>query len=358
MGLLPEGDVLHTSRRYSLLIVTIGALFLSVGLWATDTMRTRGDAGVFLYIWGTIWFLGTAAALYSGLSGLVKPPVFAILDDKGIAFPSLRVPCVPWSQILSARLAPKIIKDSEGTTHSFTAPIILHLRAPGPLSEGAAARWTQGHTATLSDGTIEWMIQTQTCPLPATEFLARIQARLDPTRAPDLQPADTFGGQLLNPTGASKSFLRRFGPAALICVIVGVLVLSAAYHSWSVGQQGKTWRKTTATIESAEVVRQVSKRHHNTTWRIQLDYRFTHEGSAYYGGDIHYRYNDGVRSFVESRLKDFPPGSAVAIYYDPLNPTASAFIRPSAGKANVMAFVGGFFLLFGVLIFATRGFGS
>lgn len=355
MGLLPEGEVLHCSRRYSLILLVVGALFLAVGLWATGTMRSRGDAGVFLYLWGSLWFLGTGAALYSGISGFIKPQVFAILDDKGIAFPTLRVPCVPWSHILSARLAPKTMKDSEGTVHVFTAPLILHLRDLGPLADGAAARWTQGHTARLLDGTVEWMIQTHTCPLPASEFLARIQTRLDPARAPDLQPAATLGGQALNPSAAPKSFLRRAG-FGVISVIVSVFVLSAAYNSWSIAQQGKTWRKTSATIESAEVVRQVSKRHHNITWHIQLDYRFTVSGQAFHDRDIHYRYTNSVRNFVEGKLKDFPPGSAVTIYYDPLNPTASAFMRPTAGDVKVMAFVGGFFLLFGVVMFASRRF--
>jgi hypothetical protein len=352
MGLLPEGEILRTARRYSLILITVGALFLIVGIWAARTMHTRGDAGVFLYLWSSIWFLGTGAALYSGLSGWFKPPVYAILNETGIAFPTLRVPCVPWSHILSARLAPKTITDSEGTTHVFTAPLILHLRDLGPLADGAAARWTQGQTAALPDGTIEWMIQTHTCPLPASEFLARIQTRLDPARAPDLQPAATFGGQPLNPPAAPKSFLRRFHPGGIISVITGVFVLSAAYNSWSIAQQGKTWRKTSATVESAEVVRHVSKRRHNTTWRIQLAYRFTVSGQAFHGVDTHYRYNDGVRSFVEGKLKDFPPGAPVAIYYDPRDPSASSFLPPTRDNAAVLLVVGGFFLTFGIIIIA------
>jgi len=354
MGLLPEGEVLRTSRRYSLILITIGALFLVIGLWATGIMRSRGDAGMFLYIWGAFWFLGTGAALFAGLSGFIKPPLYALLSEHGIAFPSLRVTHIPWSHILGVRLGPKTTTDSKGTSHVFTSPLILHLRDLAPLQSGQAARWTQGQTALLPDGTAEWMMQTHNCPLPATELLSRIQARVDPSRLPDTQPATTFGGVPLNPPRAPKSFFGKIGFGGIISVVVGVLILVGAFGSWSKAQDGKTWIKNAATIEYASVVRHTAKRHRTVSWRIQLDYRFTHSGVVFHGRDLHYRYNDGVRSFVEGRLRDFPPGDPVSIYYNPRDPSQSAFFPPTANDAKVFFFLGGFFLLFGVIIFLTH----
>ncbi|HEY9247717.1 MAG TPA: hypothetical protein VIO38_01220, partial [Rariglobus sp.] len=103
MSLLPEGEILRVTRRQALWPLAIGAVCACGGLWITRLMMARGDSGLFLCAWGSIWFLGSGAAVFCGLRGLLHPPVFARLTEEGVTFASQHIRPILWCDLAAVR---------------------------------------------------------------------------------------------------------------------------------------------------------------------------------------------------------------------------------------------------------------
>jgi hypothetical protein len=330
MNATSSREVLHTPRHNALVVLLIGSVFLGVGLSAVAAMWNGGER-VFVWIWGSLWFLGSGAALLNGLMGLLKPPVYAVLSADGLALPFLRVTRIPWSHILDARLAPKKMTDGEGTRHVFKEPLILRLCDLASLQTGKAARWTRGMTAPLDDGTVEFMVQTQSCPLPANVFLARIQSRLLGEPVPVMPvmtaPGDTFGGRPLNPPPSrTRSSMNRIG-SLIACLIGAALILHGA-KKWKRGHDALRWEHATAVLKHADVAED-STRRHGGAWQVRVHYEFAHQGRVHAGADHDSRYNDGSKAYVKSKLGEYPAGRRFTVCFDPRNPADSAFYPPT-----------------------------
>jgi hypothetical protein len=330
MNPIPADEVLTTPARNALLPLVIGAVFTGIGLWSVSALWSQGEQ-TFAWVWGSFWLLISGAVAVNGIQGLLNPPRYAILSAEGVAFPFLRVTLIPWSHILDARLAPKKITDAEGTHYVFKEPLILRLRDLVPLQNGPAARWTQGMTAPLDDGTVEFMVQTQSCPLPANVFLARIQSRLLGEPVPVLPvmaaPDATFGGRPLNPPPSRlRSSMNRIG-SLIACLIGAALILHGA-KEWKRGHDALRWERASAVLKHADVTGKSRKRI-GTSWRVRVHYEFNHQGRVHAGTDHDSRYNDGSKAYVETKLGEYPAGRRFTVYFDPRNPADSAFYPPA-----------------------------
>ncbi len=345
MALLPQGEILRTPRQNALVPLIVGVVFIAIGVGVYHLAKAK-SFDWFLYVWFTFWFIGSGAALVSGIHGLLKPPIYAILTEGGLSLPKWRVERIPWSHILDVRLAPKKQTDSEGTHYVFKEPLVLRLRDSAPLETTQAARWTQGLTARLPDGSVEWMIETQSCPLPANVFLARIQSRLLGEPVPVLpkivEEDATFGGKPLNPPlSRYKSAMNQV--SVWTCVLVGAALLLFGAKTWKRGHDALHWDRASATSTSAEVARD------NDSWRVRVHYRFSHEGREYDGADFDARYRDGSRSYLEAKLGEYPAGRRLTVYYDPAQPEDSAFNAPGKHDSYIWLGVGAAFLGFGCI---------
>ncbi len=350
-----SGEVHRTSRRQALIPLGIGVVFLGIGLWAVSTIWTNGDR-TFAWFWGSFRFLGSSAAAVNGLMGLRTPPVHAVLSADGLALPFLRATQIPWSHILDVRLAPGKLTDSEGTHHVFKEPLIRRMRDLAPLQTGKAARWTQGMTAPLEDGTVEFMVQTLSCPLPANELLARIQSRLLGEPVPVLPAAadaavSTFGGRLISPPPPNLR-VHMDKISALVTCLIGAAIVAFGAHQWKRGHDALNWTRAHAFLKHADVTESSDRR---STYRgIRVHYEFTRQGWTYTGADLDVSSNDGSKDYVESKLGEYPAGQRFTVYFDPQNPADSAFHPPAKRVAYEWLGGGAAFLVFGFFLWRFR----
>ncbi len=335
MSLIPEDEVLQTPRRNAFTLFILSVVLIGIGLWGV-TKLGKAD-WIFAWVWGSLWFLGGGAGFVNGIRGLINPPVYAKLSADGLALPSLRIRHIVWSDILDARLAPKTITNNEGTHYLFKEPIILRLRDDTALKSGAAALWTKGITAPLDDGTVEVMLETQSCPLSSNILLARIQSRLLGEPVPVLPVGDvsaaTFGGlplqQVVKKSKSTAVFAGVFAMFGLCFAGLGVRCVVHAHASLE-------WPATEGHVESCSVERDSD---HNS--RLNIRYNYAVDGRSYTGRRLAFFTWGGDHA---GYLRQYPVGTAVRVYYQPDRPDNAVIIQGGSGGW----FIVGFGLIFAV----------
>ena len=256
MPLHDEGEVLFVSRRSLLPPTIIGAVFLAIGFWALRTMAAKGG-GWFMWVWGSIWFLGSGAALLSGLWGLlVSRPRFARLGDDGLQLFRQHAPVLPWTQILEARLGPKTTKQSDGSTnYAFRHPLILRLRD----RSGFPTKGLKSHAFPMSplpDGTLDWMVPLDGCPCEERDLLAKLQARLHPGTP---LPATSAAPEPILPILGTRRLDRPHKPSvvtpifALLFVGFGLFFAAKGLEANHQGADSLAWPTTQGTVTESKL---------------------------------------------------------------------------------------------------------
>ncbi len=351
MSLLPDGYVLRARRRQALPHLLLVVLLLSIAAGMLQLMRgdeRNGAPVVFMVLWSTIWFLGSGALLLKGLRGLIRPPVFAIIRGKGIDFPSERAGPIAWSDILDIRLGPPPSIKGRRPLISGRETLVLHTATATRLPTEPTRDRRTTRMRPLADGTVEWILPTDTCPLSTIDLLARLSLHV-PSTAHRARAASAALQQ-----GAPESFWMRGGILGLVFVLVGLGVLASAGQAWQVNRDGQRWRPLSAIIESVGVERITERtgKHRRTYWGLHMAYRYEDPATRmeHRGADLHWRYRDGVEAFVRSKLAEFPIGGRVRIFFDPAHPERSGFTRPGKRGAGALALVGALFAGIGVFV--------
>lgn len=335
MPLHEESEVLLVSRRNLAVPTAIGAVFLIVGVWAVRTMAAKGDTW-FMWIWGSIWFLGSGAALLSGLWGLlVSRPRFARLGDDGIQFYRERGTVVPWSQIIEARLGPKKTRDAEGTNYVFRHPLILRLRDRSSFP----ARSMFHHDFALQplpDGTLDWMVPLDGCPCEERDFLAKIQARLHPG-AP--LPQTTITEPILPVLGVHR-LDRPHAPAVVKPIFALLFVGFGLFFAWKGAESERRGAASLAWPTAKGTITQSQLQRDSDGYSLQVRYVYQAQGKNLTGTRVAFAADTGQ---YPAWAKRFAPKSIVDVSYNPSDPSDSVLVP---GNQKAAHFVTGFGLVF------------
>ena len=340
MPLNDEGEVLFVSRRSLLIPTIIGAVFLAIGFWAVRTMAAKGG-GWFMWVWGTFWFLGSGAALLSGLWGLlVSRPRFARLGDDGLQLFRQHAPVIPWSQILEARLGPKKMKDHDGTTHTFRHPLILRLRDRSGFPT-SGLKSLSFPMARLPDGTLDWMVPLDGCPSDERDFLAKIQARLHPGTP---LPATSAAPEPILPILGTRRLDRPHKPLvvtpifSLLFVGFGLFFAAKGLEANHQGADSLAWPTTQGTVTESKLW------HGSKGYSLRVRYVYQAQGQNLTGTRVAF---SADKSQYPDWAKRFAPKSVVEVYYNPTDPADAVLVPGNQESAH-------FVTVFG-LVFAAIG---
>jgi hypothetical protein len=322
-------------------------VFAAVGIAVTRSILARGDGAGFLLLWGAIWFLGSGAAIFSGVTGLVRPQIFAHLTDEGVSFSAQHVRLIRWADLRGVRLGLRTVTRRNRTTFTWRAPLILLVGDPGLLE----AEWKgfkfrhPGHP--LGDGTAELLLKTTSCPISNEELIRKLSARAG--IAPDLRPADpdtaTLGGVKLN-----QPSKKGAGPRVIAGVLLafGLTFACIGTHKLLKARASLDWPAAPAEIVSAEIETSAhhTKNGSSTSYAPRITYRYTVDGRTYDGSRAAFAYEASQAAAAEF-VRRFPPGSHVDAYYDPRDPSEAVLVR--GGQGIIWGFIGA------GLAFATLG---
>ncbi|NDC75821.1 DUF3592 domain-containing protein, partial [bacterium] len=340
MPLHDEGEVLFVSRRSLLIPTIIGAVFLAIGFWAVRTMAAKGG-GWFMWVWGSIWFLGSGAALLSGLWGLlVSRPRFARLGDDGLQLYGPRAPILPWTQILEARLGPKKMKDHDGTTYVFRHPLILRLRD----RSGFPTKGLKSHAFPMSplpDGTLDWMVPLDGCPCDERDLLAKVQARLHPGTP---LPATSAAPEPILPILGTRRLDRPHKPSvvtpifALLFVGFGLFFAAKGVEADRKGADSLGWPTAKGTITQSQLERD------SDGYSLRVRYVYRAQGKNLTGTRVAFAADSGQ---YPDWAKRFPPASIVDVHYNPADPADAVLVPGNAKSARRVIYFGLIFAAFG-----------
>lgn len=349
MGLLPEGEVLRVRRRHALISLAVGLVIVGAGIGITRLMMARGDTGFFLYAWGGLWFLGGGAALVSGIRGLLRPPVFALLTEEGVTFVAQRIRLIRWHDLVAVRLGLRIVTRRNKTEIALSTPLILTVRDVTVLQgEWMGGTFTHpGHK--LGDGTAEILLKTGGCPLTNEALIRKLAERSGAT--PDLRPADprtaTLGGVKLNQP-ARQGVSGYFG--AFVFLAFGLLFAGIGVNKIIEARASAHWLAVPAVVLSAKI----ETSHHSssasgsggTRYTPRISYRYTVNGQDYTGDRAAFIYESSGRE-ARQFLARFPAGSRTIAYYNPQDPARAVLVREGQGKLWLFVAFGSLFAAIG-----------
>lgn len=346
MGLLPEGDVIRVRRTHALIPLVVGLVFIGIGIGVTRLIMARGDAGLFLFAWGSIWFIGSGAALISGVRGLLRPPVFALLAQDSVTFVAQRIRPILWRDLVAVRLGLRTVTRRKTTEMALRTPLILTVRDVTVLKgEWMGGKFTHpGHP--MDDGTAEILLKTGGCPLTNEALIRKLSERAGITA--DLRPADpataTLGGVKLNqPSG--KQGLSLYAGAAVFLVF-GLIFAGIGGCKIREARASRYWLPVPAEVISAttETSTRSSGRGSSTTRTPRITYRYEVAGQSYTGNRAAFFYSD---SSAGDFIRRFPPGKLTTAYYDPQNPSVAVLVREGHGMLWIFVAFGSLFASIG-----------
>lgn len=347
MGLLPEGEVLRVSRRHALIPLVIGLVLLGAGLAITRLIMARGDAGLFLFAWCALWFLGSGVALVVGLRGLLRPPVFALLTKEDVTFVAQRIRPIRWRDLVAVRLGLRTVTRGNKTEMALSTPLILTVRDVTVLKgEWLGGKFTHpGHA--LGDGTAEILLKTGGCPLTNEALIRKLGERTG--NPPDLRQADpataTLGGVKLNQHSKKTDAMIYFGGFAFL--VFGLLFAGIGANKLLEARASRRWLPVPAEVLSAtiETSTHSSGRSGNTTSRTpRIIYRYMVAEKSYTGDRAAFFYSSNSSGHF---IRRFPPGKRTTAYYDPRDPARSVLVREGYGMLWIFVAFGSVFSVIG-----------
>lgn len=349
MGLLPEGEFLRVPRRNALVPLCIGLVLLTVGIWVMRIMAAKGDAGAFMFVWGAIWFLGAAAGIWSGITGLIRPPAFAVLTEEGVTFPSQHIGLIRWRDLTGVRLGLRTVTRRTKTEIAVRTPLILTVRDAAVLK----GKW-KGFTFThpghaMDNGLAEILLKTSGAPLTNEALIRKLGER--PDIKIDLRPADpetaTLGGVKLN-----QPSKKGWGSYVVACVLIafGLTFAGLGIKNLIEANASRDWPSTSAEVISAEIkTGSGGPRNSSIRYTPRITYRYTLDGKSYTSDRAAFVYSsssDKARAFI----RRFPPGAQVAAYYDPADPSEAVLVREGYGTLWIFVGFGLLFASIGVFL--------
>jgi hypothetical protein len=130
--------------------------------------------------------------------------------------------------------------------------------------------------------------------------------------------------------------------------LIGIVIATAGIIGLQPALRSLHWPATQGEVITSEITRQAGQT------RARVRYRYSIDDKTFTGGHIAYH---GSRSLpglpavtAEAIVRRYPPGSAVSVYYNPLDPVR-AVLEPGAGAAITLPLVaGGLFFIVGLIL--------
>lgn len=347
MGLLIEGEVLRVRRRRALGPLLVGLVFFGIGIAVMRGTSTSGDTGLLVILLGAAWFLPSGAAVIRGLLTLLRPPIFAVLNDEGVSFPSQDLPLIRWRDLAAVRLGLRTVTRRKNIRVAWRTPLILTVRH-APLIDGnvKGVPFTRPDHA-LADGTAELLVRTDDSPLPNDALIRKLGQH--PGVAIDLRPAAprtaTLGGVQLNSHPPSKGWGAYVGAVVFLAFGLTFAVLGATRLAEA--RASSDWPVTIAEILSAQVetgTRSGPRGSSTPTRTPRISYRYHVAGQTYTSDRAAFAYRAADSSEF---IKRFPVGATVPAYYDPQNPADAVLVREGYGSLWIFVAFGTVFAAIG-----------
>lgn len=337
MGFLPEGEVLRIPRRNALVPLCIGVVLLTIGIWVVRIMAAKGNAGAFMYVWGGIWFLGSAAGIWSGITGLIRPRAFAVISEEGATFPAQHIGLIRWRDLVGVRLGLRTVTRRNTTEIAMRTPLILTVRDAAVL-KGKWKGFTFTHPGnTMAEGGAELLLKTDGCPLTNEELIRKLGER--PDIKIDLRPADpetaTLGGVKLN-----QPSKKSWGSYLVTCALIafGLGFAGVGIKNLIEANASRDWPSTSAEIISAEIkTGSGGPRNSSTRYTPHITYRYMADGKSYTSDRAAFVYSSSSDK-AQAFIRRFPNGAQVTAYYDPADPAEAILVRE--GYGTLWLFVG------------------
>jgi hypothetical protein len=129
------------------------------------------------------------------------------------------------------------------------------------------------------------------------------------------------------------------------------LAFALCFHAWRerrLVEASQSWPSTYGKVVRAEVVHERCSPNGSISNVFKADIRYEYvvdsrelEGSSVtIGGDL----STSERQRAEARVRTYPVGSSVTVFYDPRDPKTACLERKQEGAGLVYAIAGGFFL--------------
>jgi hypothetical protein len=140
----------------------------------------------------------------------------------------------------------------------------------------------------------------------------------------------------------------------LVFLGLGIFLIYRTQQSKKKAQLSQNWPATQGQITDSHVSRSVdtdSDGSTSTAYSAQVAYTYQVLGQAYNGSKIAFGFNPSYsnQSKAQATAARYPVGSAVAVYYDPANPSDAVLERQASGS-NVALILGIIFIVVGVCI--------
>lgn len=148
---------------------------------------------------------------------------------------------------------------------------------------------------------------------------------------------------------------KKYGnPGALILLLLlGGYSIKMGFDGWHKAKRMQSWPSVTGTVESAKVAQRIGdsgKDRGRVYYYPEILYRYTVKGKEYQGNSFPYVLKTSSAD-AESTVKEFPPGTGVEVFYDPLKPEVSNLRRDAVQVQIVLFLVGGLLIVVGVVNF-------
>ena len=132
----------------------------------------------------------------------------------------------------------------------------------------------------------------------------------------------------------------KSNPLILVAALVGfALVLGGVgMHRYNVGKESVSWPTTKGVITSSRA-QPTTTENNRREFRLSVSYTYSVEGKSYTGNRITASdMYEKTKSAAENRLKRYPTGGEVSVYYDSANPGTS--VLESGLQKNVYMLLG------------------
>jgi hypothetical protein len=131
--------------------------------------------------------------------------------------------------------------------------------------------------------------------------------------------------------------------------LIGLGIVLAGVRTYRKSNQASNWNTATGKITSSEVT-------HTSGSKIQyysrIEYEYSVLGTNYISNKVTFAQlmgiDDTAKGAAEGKVKKFPAGSAVTVYYDPGDPRRAVIQK---GGDSSLLILGGLFMAFALVFF-------
>ncbi|MET0262599.1 MAG: DUF3592 domain-containing protein [Rariglobus sp.] len=325
--------VLRVARGVAWVRIAIGAAVVAGSIGIGTLMQERGETPLVLAGWGFVCLAIAVPVLFTGVSRLIRPQVFAQLDRDGVTFSAQSVRQILWKNLLGARRGLATTTRRNTTHTTYRTPLILQVRDPQVLEGNWHGFKFRHHGHGMGDGTAEILIKTLGCPV-TNEDLLRLLASHSHTK-PDLGPANpataTLGGVKLNQP-ARAGFFYYLGASAFL--LGGLFLAGHGVRTLVQAKDSLHWPTTEGVITSSKLETRTSSGGRGggsaTSYVPVIHYHYQVENVGYTGTRTAF-HHDGSRKTAVQLLSRFPADARVPVYYDPQDPAEGVLVRNGHG---------------------------